>query len=161
MNRLPSAPRALFVAGLAGALALSTLAPAAQPNKRPTDEVRGKELYTRHCEACHGAQAKGHGPATKALVHPVPDLTGKVKADDKTIRIVLRGKAAMPGYEQTFDNHDAKRVLQHMARLKAPVPGAKPESPAPEPVKGPRPAPVEEEGGEEGGEDDAQAPPSE
>ncbi len=139
------------IATLAALLALSAVAPAAQPSKRPTDEVRGKELYVRHCEACHGAQGKGHGPATQALVDPVPDLNGKVNADDQTIRIVLRGKSAMPGYEQTFDKHDARRVLQHMAKLKAssePPPSTKPGAP---------PAPAEEgDGGE-----DAQAPPPE
>ena len=105
------------------------------PRKRPTDEARGKELYDRHCVACHGAWAKGHGPATQALVHPVPDLEGKVESNDDTIQIVLRGKGAMPGYEQTFDRFDAKRVLDHMAKLKKPAETAKPApEPEPEPV---------------------------
>jgi len=139
----------IAIAGLSAILAVSAVAPAAQPNKRPTDEVRGKELYDRHCEACHGAYAKGHGPATEALVHPVPDLLGRVKADEATIRLVLRGKDAMPGYEQTFDKHDAKRVLQHMARIQEP--SAAPPPKAAEPT-------VPEEA--EDGELDAQAPPA-
>ena len=141
----------LPITGLIAALALAAGAPAAQPNKRPTDAVRGKELYDRHCEACHGAYARGHGPATEALVHEVPDLLGRVKADDATIRLVLRGKSAMPGYEQTFDKHDAKRVLQHMARLEAP--GAAP-PPGDAPPDAPSPPADEEEEG-----DDAQVPP--
>jgi len=141
----------LPITGLIAALALAAGAPAAQPNKRPTDAVRGKELYDRHCEACHGAYARGHGPATEALVHEVPDLLGRVKADDATIRLVLRGKSAMPGYEQTFDKHDAKRVLQHMARLEAP--GAAP-PPSDAPPDAPLPPADEEEEG-----DDAQVPP--
>jgi mono/diheme cytochrome c family protein len=141
----------LPITGLIAALALAAGAPAAQPNKRPTDAVRGKELYERHCEACHGAYARGHGPATEALVHEVPDLLGRVKADDPTIRVVLRGKAAMPGYEQTFDKHDAKRVLQHMARLEAP--GAT----APANARPPQPPPPPSDEDDAG--DDAQAPP--
>lgn len=154
MNQKFTAPRVFLATLLTATLALSAVAPAAQPNKRPTDEVRGKELYSRHCEACHGAQNKGHGPATQALVHPVPDLTGKVKADAATIRIVLRGKAAMPGYEQTFDDHDAKRVLQHMARLKGSAVPATVDGPTPDP------APVEPEIDDGGEVDDAQAPPN-
>lgn len=103
-------------------LGLSQVAAGEQPTKRPTDEERGKELYQRHCEACHGGWARGHGPATQALVRPVPDLEGKVKADDTTIMVVMRGKGAMPSYEQTFDRFDAKRVLQHMSKLKGPTP---------------------------------------
>ena len=93
----------------------------AQPTKRPSDEVRGTDLYKRHCEACHGAWAKGHGPATQALVRPVPDLEGRVVADDRTIQIVMRGRGSMPGYEQAFDRFDAKRVLEHMAKVRKPT----------------------------------------
>jgi len=144
MNRF-----ALSIAVLGAILGASALA--AQPNKRPSDEVRGKELYSRHCEACHGAYARGHGPATQALVHPVPDLLGKVKADEATMRVVLRGKAAMPGYEQTFDKQDAKRVLQHMARIKAPSNQAPPPAEA-------EPPPAEDVDAAEPGEEDAQPP---
>ena len=127
-----------------------------QPTKRPTDEARGQELYKRHCEACHGAWNKGHGPATQALVRPVPDLEGRVVADDRTIQVVMRGRGAMPGYEQTFDRFDAKRVLEHMAKLKQPPQGAEPARlpdaaaptnptpavPATPPVNGPPPGPA-------------------
>ena len=68
---------------------------------------------TEHLAAKHGATKA----AAEALVHEVPNLLGRVQPDDKTIRIVMRGQGAMPGYEQSFDRFDAKRVLQHMQRL--------------------------------------------
>lgn len=102
-------------------LMLSGLALAADSQKRPTDEQRGKELYERHCVSCHGAQARGDGPATQALVVPIPDLAGKVKVDGdnlkETIKIVQLGRGAMPSFEASFDNDDARRVVQWMAKV--------------------------------------------
>lgn len=129
----------LFAAPLVFALFSAAADAQEQPTKRPTDEVRGEELFKRHCEACHGAWNKGHGPATQALVRPVPDLEGRVVADDRTIDVVMRGRGAMPAYEQTFDRFDAKRVLEHMAKLRAPAQGAPPAQGTP-PAQGAAPA---------------------
>ena len=112
------------------ALALLLLAaPAlgALPTKRPSDIERGKELYNRHCVACHGESGAGDGPAATALVFPVPDLRGKVTATQATIDVVVRGRGAMPAYEASFDADDARRVLLFLAQNK---PGA---APPPEP----------------------------
>jgi mono/diheme cytochrome c family protein len=130
---------------LLGVLALVPAAvDAAQPTKRPTDEDRGRELYERHCNACHGPDARGKGPATEALVAEVPNLKGKVRADKPTIAIVQDGKGSMPAYEPTFDVEDTKRVLQWMAMLPYEAPA--PASPAPpkqeeEPPAGDAPGP--------------------
>jgi mono/diheme cytochrome c family protein len=35
----------------------------------------GAEIYRRRCAACHGEDARGHGPAESALKIPPPDLT--------------------------------------------------------------------------------------
>lgn len=121
---------------------------AAQPTKRPTDEDRGRELYERHCNACHGPDARGKGPATEALVAEVPNLKGKVRADKPTIAIVQDGKGSMPAYEPTFDVEDTKRVLQWMGML--PYEPA-PATPAPpkvedEPPAGDAPGPAGADG---------------
>jgi mono/diheme cytochrome c family protein len=92
---------------------------AAVPTKRPTDEERGRELWVRHCQSCHGVQNRGDGAATTSLVVPVPDLLGKVKVDEATIKVVLRGKVSMPAFEQSFDEPDARRVLGYQAKLGA------------------------------------------
>ena len=113
---------------------LVAAAVAEQPTKRPSDEERGKELWERHCTACHGPANRGDGPAAEALVAEVPDLRDKVKVDEATLKLVLRGRGAMPGYETSFDKNDARRVLKYMAavhkkRTKAPA-----KKPAPPPA---------------------------
>ena len=44
-------------------------------NAPSTSPASGPEMFKRYCAACHGADAKGHGPATSALKVPPPDLT--------------------------------------------------------------------------------------
>lgn len=112
-------PRAglAWMAAMVLLLAATATSAKAPSNKRPTDEERGQELYDRHCFQCHGARVDGQGPATTALVRPVPSLVNAVKVDDATVQVVLRGKGVMPAFETSFDRADARRVLQHMKRL--------------------------------------------
>lgn len=35
----------------------------------------GQQMYRFYCAACHGAEAKGRGPAAALLTNPPPDLT--------------------------------------------------------------------------------------
>jgi mono/diheme cytochrome c family protein len=61
------------------ALLPAVLLPAAQKQDRTTsserNSVEGAQIFRNHCAACHGADGRGHGPASVALKHPVPDLT--------------------------------------------------------------------------------------
>jgi mono/diheme cytochrome c family protein len=41
----------------------------------PTYVPSGKAIFKQYCSACHGADAKGRGPATPTLNTRVPDLT--------------------------------------------------------------------------------------
>jgi hypothetical protein len=88
--------------------------------------------------------AEGDGPATAALVKPVPNIKGKVKADEATLKIVLRGRGLMPGFDGSFDKYDARRVLRHMNSLGAP----KEKTPAPteEEEETPEEVPVDDVG---------------
>jgi mono/diheme cytochrome c family protein len=45
------------------------------PNYVPT----GAQIFKQYCAACHGADAKGHGPVGRVLRRPAPDLTTLVK----------------------------------------------------------------------------------
>ncbi len=115
------------------------------PNKIPTKDERGQTLYDRHCVACHGPLAKGDGPLAASLVTPVPDLSKGFggKPRDELVRIVMKGRGTMPGFEQSLRDlwpasgdlrEYARDVLDHMenleARKKAPKPVAKPDAPA-------------------------------
>jgi mono/diheme cytochrome c family protein len=57
----------------------AALLPAAQTQDERTSSTRnpveGAKIFRYHCAACHGADGRGHGPASVALKHPVPDLT--------------------------------------------------------------------------------------
>ena len=119
---------------LIATLLSSHVALAEQPGKRLTDAERGEQLWERHCVACHGPANRGDGPATEALVVEVPDLQGEVEVNDETLKLVLKGRGAMPGYETSFDKADARRVLQYMAKVhqakrKAPPPPKAPAAP--------------------------------
>jgi mono/diheme cytochrome c family protein len=45
---------------------------ATSPARNP---VEGAKIFRYYCAACHGADGRGHGPASVALKHKVPDLT--------------------------------------------------------------------------------------
>ena len=63
-----------------------SLGAAAQKIKRVparyTSPASGKEMYTNQCAACHGADAKGNGPAATALKTAPTDLTQLAKKND-------------------------------------------------------------------------------
>lgn len=46
-----------------------------QPSHSAPKPFEGAKIYQYHCAACHGMDARGHGPASVELKHPVPDLT--------------------------------------------------------------------------------------
>ena len=37
--------------------------------------VAGAKIFQYYCAACHGADGRGHGPASVSLKHEAPDLT--------------------------------------------------------------------------------------
>ncbi len=39
----------------------------------------GSQIFKQYCAACHGADAKGHGPVGRVLRKPAPDLTTLAK----------------------------------------------------------------------------------
>ena len=107
----------LLAPGVGLSLEQSTLK---QPTKQPTHQELGKILWERHCQMCHGAMARGDGPAASQLVTPVPDLYHKITRDrvEDLIRTIMRGENGHPAYQTTFDLRDkAKAVLDHMVAL--------------------------------------------
>jgi mono/diheme cytochrome c family protein len=60
---------------VAGAVT-ATPKPATTQDTFPPDFVpSGKIMFKQYCAACHGLNAKGHGPARSALKFPAADLT--------------------------------------------------------------------------------------
>jgi len=66
----------LFIACVASAGA----GPAIDESQLPPSYVpTGEQMFKEYCAACHGADAKGHGPSAGLLLTPPPDLTTLAK----------------------------------------------------------------------------------
>jgi mono/diheme cytochrome c family protein len=63
----------------------------------------GAELFETHCASCHGADARGNGPAASALNVPPTDLT-RIAArrggtfPESTIARVIDGRFDLPAH---------------------------------------------------------------
>ena len=65
----------------------------------PPDTTRGKMVYERHCQGCHGPGGWGDGPAGEALkVRPADfhRLRSLMKSDDELIRTIEHGVVFSP-----------------------------------------------------------------
>jgi len=82
------------------------------------DAMNGKVVFERHCAACHGLEATGHGPMVTVLTLPPADLTmlsTKYDGVFPLIRVVKRidGRdplvshgSPMPVYGDFFEGQD-------------------------------------------------------
>lgn len=93
----------------------------------------GKSMFKQYCAACHGADAKGRGPATPTLNMRVPDLTTLTKRHDgkfpyEYVENVLRfgpgfsahGSPEMPVWGPIFqylENYSEAAVRQRIKNL--------------------------------------------
>jgi mono/diheme cytochrome c family protein len=120
----------LIFAGSSGA---QSKAPASQ-DQFPGDFVpTGKVMFKQYCAACHGLDAKGHGPARAALKVPAADLTTLAKRHGgefpyDLVTNVLRfgpgvaahGSSDMPtwgGIFQYMDNYNQAVVQKRIKNL--------------------------------------------
>jgi len=63
----------------------------------------GKEMFNSYCAVCHGADAKGAGPAASAMKTPPTDLTTLAqknggKYPSAHVAAVIRGQGALPSH---------------------------------------------------------------
>lgn len=71
----------------------------------PADD--GRALYVAKCQACHGAEGKGDGPAARALPKPPRDFTSadfwNGQTDNKLRSTITQGKpgSAMRGFSMS------------------------------------------------------------
>jgi mono/diheme cytochrome c family protein len=120
----------LMFAGPSGAQAK----PPAGQDQYPADFVpTGKAMFKQFCAACHGLDAKGHGPARAALKIPAADLTTLAKRHGgefptDLVTNVLRfgpgvaahGSSDMPtwgGIFQYMDNYNQTVVQKRIKNL--------------------------------------------
>jgi mono/diheme cytochrome c family protein len=119
----------IFAGGSAG----QSKAAASQDQFPPNFVPSGKEMFKQYCAACHGLNAKGHGPARAALKVPAADLTTLTKRHGgefpyDLVTNVLRfgpgvaahGSSDMPtwgGIFQYMDNYNQAAVQKRIKNL--------------------------------------------
>jgi len=116
-----------------GCLVWSATASAQPPPRTPPplviESMMGRDLFQFYCAACHGADAKGHGPTAVALNTPPADLTriavksggvfprqqiiGFVTYGTPTV-IVAHGTRDMPVWGPIFSALDPSAVRTQM-----------------------------------------------
>lgn len=124
-----------------GAAILFTAGVAAAQTRRPPDRSpfppayvpSGEHLYKQFCSACHGMDAKGHGPAAASLKTLPADLTTlsrrhEGKFPEEYVSSVLlfgpgttaHGSSDMPTWGPVFmylDKHDETAAKQRIKNL--------------------------------------------
>ena len=81
--------------GLIGLL----VAPLLYAQKYPSDTTRGKAVYERHCQKCHGVGGWGDGPDAQALkVAPANfhRFSSFLKSDEELLRTIEHGVVFSP-----------------------------------------------------------------
>ena len=74
-------------------------APLLHAQDYPADTTRGKALYQRHCQACHGVEGWGDGPDAQALkVAPANfhRVASFLKSDEELLRTIEFGVVFSP-----------------------------------------------------------------
>jgi mono/diheme cytochrome c family protein len=86
---------ATLILGLIGLLCIPLL----HAQDYPSDTGRGKAVYERHCQACHGIGGLGDGPDAKALkVAPANfhRFSSFLKSDEELLRTIEHGVVFSP-----------------------------------------------------------------
>jgi mono/diheme cytochrome c family protein len=92
---MPTIVLVILAAGLMGLTFYSFL----HAQDYPADITRGKDVYQRHCQACHGTGGWGDGPDAKALkVAPANfhRFASFLKSDEELLRTIEHGVVFSP-----------------------------------------------------------------
>ena len=118
---------------LLGTLGLATKGKAAPDNSQFSAAyvAPGDVMFRQYCAACHGRDAKGHGPARQALKIPAADLTTLAKRNGGQfpydyVTAVLKfgpgkpahGSADMPTWGPIFEYMDHQNEGAVQQRIK-------------------------------------------
>jgi len=89
----------------------------------PSETSRGKELFSVHCQTCHGPAGKGDGPASQALEPRPRDLTSrpyKQGCGPGAIVNTLKSgvpNSAMVSFEGTLSNDEMWTLARYVRSL--------------------------------------------
>ncbi|MBI3356222.1 MAG: cytochrome c [Nitrospirae bacterium] len=100
MTKFRRAGKRFLFPGLSALLGLSSLAISSlYAQDYPPDIVRGKAVYVRHCQSCHGVSGYGDGAAAAALkVAPANfhRFRSFQKSDEELLRTIEHGVVFSP-----------------------------------------------------------------
>jgi len=102
------------------ACALLSLALVAAACGPPTSGKSVEELWSEHCQRCHGADGSGN-PAQRSLDPRVDLISSKLVARDSRGLIYQRiayGYQAMPGYTHKLERGDIEMLTEFVLGLK-------------------------------------------
>jgi mono/diheme cytochrome c family protein len=91
----------------------------------PESIAIGKELYAKNCRACHGADAKGEGPAAPKDSHPsnLTDQEWTRGSSDGEIFAVVRDGAGpkfiMRGYKARMTDQELWSIVNYLRSISA------------------------------------------
>jgi mono/diheme cytochrome c family protein len=85
-----------------------------------TQAMAGKDLYREYCAVCHGATAKGDGPAAAALKTPPTDLTQISKNNggkfpEIKVQHIINGDGDQPVAHGSKDMPVWGNIFRHMS----------------------------------------------
>lgn len=113
----------LLAAGLCGIFILSRAAiPDLYAQDYPPDVARGKAVYERHCQDCHGLTGRGDGPAGASLKVPPADFhrfRSFLKSDEELLRTIEHGVVFSPmhSWRGQLTDGEMQDVVAHIRLL--------------------------------------------
>lgn len=101
---------------------MSPPAAAKKPNPVKSDPAsidRGKKTYFQNCASCHGAKAKGDGPASAALKPKPADLTvmAGMHPDGDFAWKIANGRGAMPAWKGILSQTQIWELVNYIQNL--------------------------------------------
>jgi len=88
----------------------------------PPDVTRGKAVYERHCQDCHGLTGRGDGPAGASLKVPPADFQrfrSFLKSDEELLRTIEHGVVFSPmhSWRGQLTDGEMQDVVAHIRLL--------------------------------------------
>ena len=128
-------------------LAITLLALSLGAGGARADDAALQASYDKMCASCHGKDGRG-SPARAALLKVEPRLLDLGRDEAKAIpaaekkRILLEGKARMPGYARKLAAADVDPMLAYCVKIVAASAPPPPVAAAPKPAVAPAPVAV-------------------
>lgn len=98
---------------------------ARRPNPvEPSAQVltRGRDLYKRECETCHGRAGQGDGPKARELEAKVSDLTEESvqqQSDGALFYKITEGRGDMPNNKTNVSEEERWMIVHYLRTLAA------------------------------------------